>query len=136
MSHFEQQLYHGSVRKSRNVGDALRHALQGLLTALIRERNIRIQLLILLVAVVLCYLLNLSIGQLAVFFGAATLMIVAELFNSALEALADATHPDYDERIQRAKDMSAAAVLLVSLVVLVIAVVIFIPPLLSFFALY
>lgn len=39
-------------------------------------------------------------------------VVVVELLNSALEALADAVHPDYHALVGRAKDMGSAAVLL------------------------
>lgn len=38
----------------------------------------------------------------------------AEAFNSALEALADRASPDYHPLVERAKDLAAAAVLLVA----------------------
>lgn len=48
------------------------------------------------------------------------LVLAAELFNAALEALADRLHPDVHPAIGDVKDMAAAGVLLVSAVALVV----------------
>lgn len=53
----------------------------------------------------------------------------AEAFNSALEALADATHPEQNPMIAKAKDASAGAVLLASLAASAVGAMIFLPKL-------
>ncbi len=51
----------------------------------------------------------------------------AEAVNTALEFLADASTPDYDPLVGKAKDVAAGAVLILALGSLVIAVVVFWP---------
>jgi len=51
----------------------------------------------------------------------------AEAFNTALEFMGDALSPDYNELIGRAKDVSAAAVLLASIGAAFIGVIVFSP---------
>lgn len=51
----------------------------------------------------------------------------AEAFNSSLEVLADATHPDHHPLIEKAKDASAGAVLLFTTGALFAGAIIFIP---------
>jgi len=53
----------------------------------------------------------------------------AEAFNSALEVLADATHPDQHPLIEKAKDASAGAVLLMALAAFAVGAIIFAPKL-------
>lgn len=53
------------------------------------------------------------------------LVLGAEAFNSALEHLGDVVEPGPDERIRKAKDISAAAVLIAAIVSVVVAMVIF-----------
>lgn len=131
MTRSHHRIYHGRTAKSRNFGDALTHALRGLLVALILERNVRIQFLVLIAAVLLWWLLSLGNLQLIIILLASAATITMELINSSIEALADVVHPDYDERIQKTKDMAAAAVLVVSIASAAIGVGIFGPPLLA-----
>jgi undecaprenol kinase len=49
-------------------------------------------------------------------------VIAAELFNTALECLADHLHPDHHPKIRTAKDCAAAAVLVAALGALAVAV--------------
>jgi diacylglycerol kinase (ATP) len=58
---------------------------------------------------------------------AIALVWVAEGLNSALEALADAVHPERDPRIGRAKDVAAGAVLVAAIASAVIGALIFGP---------
>lgn len=51
---------------------------------------------------------------------AAGLVLAAELFNAALEALADRLHPEVHPEIRDVKDLAAAGVLLASAVALVV----------------
>lgn len=57
------------------------------------------------------------------------MVLAAEAFNSAIEALADAVSPDYNEAIKRTKDLAAGAVLLLAIASALIGLIIFIPKL-------
>jgi diacylglycerol kinase (ATP) len=61
--------------------------------------------------------------------GTAAIILVwsAEAFNTALEELADALHPERDPGIGRAKDVAAAAVLIAALGAAVIGMLVFVP---------
>ncbi|MAF81154.1 diacylglycerol kinase [bacterium] len=131
MAKVDRQIYHGQTTKSRHFGDALKHALHGILTAFFLEANVRRQVLVFIVAVVLAVWLNIPMFQLAIVLVASAAVMTMELLNSSLEALADAVHPEYDQRIQKSKDMAAGAVLLVSLAALFVGIAIFGPPLLA-----
>lgn len=58
---------------------------------------------------------------------AITLVLCAEAFNTALEQLADAVHPEHHPGVGRAKDAAAAAVLLTALGAAVIGLLVFVP---------
>lgn len=97
-------------------------ALQGLIVALRRERSMRFHL-----AAVVCVFGVLILTRPAAAWwaiGALTVgcVLVAELFNSAIEALADHLHPERHPEIGAVKDMAAAAVLVASLVAVAVAV--------------
>ena len=95
-------------------------ALAGLKLAARRERSFRCQLLA--PAMVLGLLLATRPAPLWwALLGLATgLVLMAELFNSALETLLDHLHPERHPAIGAAKDLAAGAVLVASVVALVV----------------
>lgn len=109
----------------------LTHALRGLRDAFLNDSAVQlhatIAVLVLLAAVVACLsayswaLLLLVIGS----------VLAAELRNSSLERLADRIHPARDKKIQRAKDLSASAVLVLAIVSVFVGIILFLPPILS-----
>lgn len=58
-------------------------------------------------------------------------VLMAEGFNSAIEALCDAVSTDYHPAIERAKDIAAGAVLLFVIAAVAVGIIIFLPPLLQ-----
>ena len=60
-------------------------------------------------------------------------VLMAEAFNSALEALADKVSPDYDPLIGRCKDLAAGAVLLLVTGVVIAGLIIFLPKFIALF---
>lgn len=85
----------------------------------------------LLVALVAAYVLALPFVLLAIVLLMSSVVLAAELFNTAVEALADAVHPQQHEQIRLAKDIAAGAVLLASVVALLVGGLIFSEALLS-----
>ena len=59
-------------------------------------------------------------------------VIVAEMFNSALEILCDTLHPDFHTNIGKVKDLAAGAVLLAALCAAIIGALILLPKLFLF----
>ena len=113
--------------KSRNFAATLRCAIQGVISGIIWERSIRIELLLFVAAIVLGWWFSLSAAAWAALLLVSAGVFITELLNSSIEALADAVHPDYSEHIQRAKDMAAGAVLVVSLTAVITGLLIFWP---------
>lgn len=61
-------------------------------------------------------------------------VLTAEGLNTAVEALANFVHPDYDRRIGIVKDIAAGAVFIMAMASVVIGLIIYLPYLLpSFF---
>jgi undecaprenol kinase len=100
-----------TVHKNQPFARRLSFALQGLAAAWRSERNFRIQLGALVVVVVVL----LVVGIEPIWWGLVSLtsgsVLAAELFNTALEHLADHLHPETHPQIQIVKDCAAAAVL-------------------------
>ena len=62
--------------------------------------------------------------------GAIGAVLAAEAFNTALESLADAVHPERHPLVGRAKDCAAGAVLLTAIAAMVVGLIVFLPRLL------
>ncbi|MDP3997879.1 MAG: diacylglycerol kinase [Candidatus Andersenbacteria bacterium] len=124
-------VFHGRTGKSRSFSASVTHAVRGVIIGLWSEANVRRQSIVLLVVLGLVWWLRVGVTETVIVLLAAGAVLSLEMMNSAMEALADAVHPDYGELVQKAKDMMAGAVLIVSLVALVIGIVVFVPHLLQ-----
>jgi undecaprenol kinase len=98
-------------------------ALQGLRTALGRETSFRTQLAFGVAVLVALAVIRPAAIWWAVCALAIGLVLVAELMNSALEALADRLHPEQHPEIRIAKDLAAAAVLVAAGTAVAVAVI-------------
>jgi diacylglycerol kinase (ATP) len=106
-------------------------ALQGLAFLLRTQPNARVHLLAALLACGAGVYFGLGRAEWLWIAAAITLVWSAEAFNTALEQLADALHPDRHPAIGRAKDMAAAAVLIAAAGAAVIGMLVFVPHLAS-----
>ena len=110
---------------------ALRCALQGIRHTFSTQRNLKIQAVFAVLAVVLGVLLSITGTQWALIVLCIALVFATECMNTAIEALVDLVSPEYHTLAKVAKDCAAGAVLLCSVASLVVAAVVFIPPILE-----
>lgn len=106
------------------------HAVKGLAILLREEHNARIHLVATTGVILLGVFLGVSRLEWVALLVAVALVWVAEALNSALEALADALHPQQHPLVGKAKDLAAAAVLVAAVVAVMIGLLIFLPYLL------
>lgn len=111
-----------SAHKNRSLAKRLSFALTGLAHAVRAERSLRTQLGCLLVVVLaLVYLRPPPVWWALVCLCAAG-VLAAELFNTAIEHLADHVQPHLHPQIRIVKDCAAAAVLCAALGALAVAI--------------
>ena len=108
--------------KNQPFAARVRHACAGLRHAASAERNIRLQLLAAGAALALLAYLRPAPVWWALVLLAASGVIAAELFNTAIERLADHLHPQLHAQIRIVKDCAAAAVLVLAAGALCVAV--------------
>ena len=77
---------------------------------------------------------SLSVYEWCLVILAIVMVFSAEAFNTALEHLTDLVSPEYHELARRAKDVAAAAVLILAIGAVVIGLLIFGPKIASLFA--
>ncbi|MCY1633606.1 diacylglycerol kinase family protein [Marinifilum sp. D737] len=105
--------------------NSFKHALRGLKITIKEEDNAKIHLGIGIIMYVLSAVLKLKkIEIIAVLFSIG-FVIVAELFNTAIENLCDYIHPDRHKQIKKIKDISAAAVLISAITAFLVGLMIY-----------
>jgi diacylglycerol kinase (ATP) len=82
----------------------------GLIFAARSEQAIREELIALVIAIPLAWLVGTTVMRRIELFGAVVLVLVVELLNTAIEKLSDRLTTDHDPQIGRVKDMGSAAV--------------------------
>jgi diacylglycerol kinase len=108
-------------------------AINGLRSLLKNEHNSRIHLFAALVVLISGLLLKINLSEWVLVTIVIGLVFVTELINSAIESLADRVDPEWNDLIGKAKDYSAAAVLVSAIIALISGCLIFIPKILSLF---
>ena len=96
----------------RRVHNALRYSLSGLACAFKHEAAFRQELLLVVVLLPCAFWVAETRLETLVLIGVLMLVLVVELLNSALEAVADAVTLEHHPLIARAKDLGSAAVFL------------------------
>jgi len=97
------------------------------LGALWQGRNARLQCLASLMVVGCGAALGISGGEWCLVLLCCGAVLAAECFNTALEKLADALHPERHPLVGQAKDVAAAGVLLLALASATIGAIVFLP---------
>jgi len=110
---------------------SFKYAFAGLITLFIEEHNARIHLLGAVVAVILGFVLKISLGEWIALVIVMGLVFICELFNTSLEALADFVSPGKHPQIKKVKDLAAAAVFISALSALITGIIIFIPKIIN-----
>lgn len=107
------------------------YALNGIWHAAATQLNFRVHLVCAIVAVYAGYALHISNNEWLWIILCIGMVLVAELFNTAIEFLTDLVSPEYNKKAGLVKDMSAGAVLITAITALIIGLVIFVPKLLA-----
>ncbi len=106
---------------------SFRYALEGLKYTLITQQNMRIHFLVALGVLLFSLWLPLTKVEVLLLFVCILLVIVAELFNTAVEAVIDLVTRDFHPLAKVAKDVAAGAVLLSAGMAVVVGLSIFYP---------
>ena len=103
------------------------YAAKGLIRVLRYEPNVKIQLLITVAVIAAGFIFGITRFEWALIAICARLVIMAEVFNTAIETLVDFISPEMNEIAGTIKDISAGAVLLASVISLITGILIFLP---------
>lgn len=111
----------------RKLINSFKYAICGIGTAMKRERNLKIHIIIMLLVITAGFVFNISTIEWIICIILFGLVISAEMFNTAIEITVDITMPEKNEKAKNAKDISAGAVLITAIVSAIIGLIIFVP---------
>ena len=109
---------------TKDIVGPFRVAFGGIVHTFRTQRHMRVFLYVTLVVVLGAILLNLRIREILILLFMITLVLVAEMFNSAIEAVVDLVSPSYNPLAKFAKDISAGAVLVTSIMAIIVGAMI------------
>lgn len=112
---------------ARQLIESFQYALEGIVHALTTQRNMRIHFTVAFSVMLLSLLLGVNRWEALLLFVAITLVIVTELFNTAVEALVDMATDHYHPLAKVAKDVAAGAVFLTAGLSIAVGLTVFIP---------
>jgi diacylglycerol kinase len=127
MSHQKKSTY--LRRRIQSFG----YALKGLVYLIQTEAHAQIHVAVAILVVVAGVYFRVSRIEWALLATSIAAVLAAEAFNTALEALTDLVSPEYHELAGRAKDIAAAAVLIVAIGAVVVGLLVFLPKLLMLY---
>ena len=110
---------------------SFKHAIDGIEFAINQERNIKIEIFFGICASIMGFILNISIIEWSIIVLVIAMVLCLELINTAVERAVDLTTKEYRELAKAAKDVSAGAVLVMSMFSVIIGILIFLPKLLE-----
>lgn len=116
----------GSKRDHPDFRRSFLFAIQGFRTAVATERNIKVMLGGAAFAVVMGIVLRIDLVSWAVVIVCCGAVISAELLNTAIETVVDLVSPEFHPLAGRAKDIAAAAVWVLSLLVGIAGIIVFV----------
>ena len=111
------------TNRIRSIG----HALRGAMLLVRTEPSIKIQIVIALVVTAAGFYYEISNVEWMIQILAIALVLGIEGLNTAIEKLSDYVQPNHDPRIGFLKDVSAGAVMLVSVAACIVGLIIYIP---------
>ena len=109
------------------------NAIEGILHAAKTQRHVRFHLYAAAALLIVCFTFGINKWEFIILTTMATIVIVAEMFNSAVESMVDILSPHKQDGARAAKDIAAGAVLIPSLVSLVAAYFILKPYIIDFY---
>ena len=114
-------------QQCKKLINSFKYAIEGFVSSFKTERNMKIHVLAMIVVILAGSYLKISFTEWCFIAVAISLVLGAELFNTAIETIVDMVSPEKNPKAKLAKDISAAAVLVLSIGAAAVGLIIFIP---------
>ena len=119
--------------KIRRLFKSFIYAFRGLFKTFKEEQNLQIQSLAALIIMLLAWFFQVNRPEWCLLILVISLVILAEIINSAVERVTDVLKPRINSYVKEIKDIMAAAVMLASLTAVIVGLIIFYPYFLNLF---
>jgi diacylglycerol kinase len=103
------------------------YAFRGLVKTFREEQNLRIQIFVAFLAILLGWYLEINKIEWCVIILAIGMVLLAEIINTAVEFVTDVLKPRIDDYVKVIKDIMAAAVMTSSIIAVIVGLIIFVP---------
>ena len=113
--------------KHKKLINSFKYAFAGLISSLKTEQNMRIHILAVILVIIAGFVLKISLIEWCICITLCGMVIFAELINTAIETTVDIAMPEINEKAKLAKDISAAAVLILAISSAIVGCIIFVP---------
>lgn len=110
---------------NRSLIERFNHAVSGIIIAVKTEKNLRIHYIIALFVLGLSLFFDFSRGEFLLLLFAISLVVVAEMINTALERVVDLITRDYHPLARLVKDVAAGAVLISAVNAIIVGYLLF-----------
>ena len=114
-------------KNKRTFITSVKDCINGLNFIIISEHNFKREIMLAMLALMASYILKVSRIEFIIVLLSIALVIVSEIFNTAIEKTVDLCTSEYNEIARIAKDVSAFAVFTMCFFSLIIGIIIFIP---------
>lgn len=111
--------------QNTNFLKALKCAINGLIYTIKTQRNLRIQIIIAVITIIMSIIMKISKIEWLFIIFAITLVLAAELINTGIETTVDLVTDEINEKAKIAKDVAAGMVLITAINAFVIGCIIF-----------
>lgn len=119
--------------KTKRIINSFKYAIEGFISSFKTERNMKFHIFIMVLVILAGIILKITKAEWIGCIFCIAMVISAELFNTSIETVVDLVMPYKNEKAKIAKDVAAAAVLVLAIASVIIGLMIFIPKIINFF---
>lgn len=109
-----------SLSRQRDIIGPFRSAISGIVYTFRTQRHMRVHIYVVLIVTLIGVFLDLRMREILILLFTISLVLVAEMFNSAIEAVVDLVQPTYHPLARFAKDIAAGAVLITTILAIAV----------------
>ena len=111
--------------KVKKIVDSFNYAIEGIIYSIRTQRNMRIHMVLAILILTACFFFDMTKIELLILTITITMVIVAEMINTAVESAIDATTNYYHPLAKIAKNVAAGAVLITAINAALVGYIIF-----------
>lgn len=120
-----------SKDKKRTFIDSVKNCIEGINYTINHENNFKREIILGIIAVILSFLLKISILEWVIVLLLINFVLVCELINTALEKAVDLYTKEFNETAKIVKDVASGAVFVMCNFSLIIGIIIFLPKIIN-----